>query len=177
MKGHNKMSKTLSEKQVLKQLKIKDFRHLSKDTVMKFASSIEHMDPEVAKKALEQFPNFASAVKDGIIEYKEVALNVIKSGDKDHDMLIRMIDDEHQMLVKLLEANDLSLEDKLTIMNRLDTLQDKVCQANKEMRMYRLKVAGTVLGAVLVGVLSLAAALGANSEVSNSDDNDNNNEV
>ena len=62
-------------------------------------------------------------------------------------------------------------------MNRLDTLQDKVCQANKEMRMYRLKVAGTVLGALLVGVLSLAAALGANSEVSNSDDNDNNNEV
>ena len=47
------MSRTLSEQKVLKQLKIEDFRHLSKDTVMRFASSIQKMDPEVAKKALE----------------------------------------------------------------------------------------------------------------------------
>lgn len=46
------MKRTLSEQKVLKQLKIDNFRQLSKDTVMKFASSINQMDPEVAKKAL-----------------------------------------------------------------------------------------------------------------------------
>lgn len=52
------------------------------------------MDPEVVKKALEQFPNFAVAVKDAIVEYKQVAENIIRSGDKDNDKLIEMIDAE-----------------------------------------------------------------------------------
>ena len=53
------MPKMLSEAQVLKKLNIPDFRHLSKDNVMSFVSMIDKMDPEVAKKALEQFPDFA----------------------------------------------------------------------------------------------------------------------
>ena len=166
------MSRTLSEQKVLKQLKIEDFRHLSKDTVMRFASSIQKMDPEVAKKALEQFPNFAAAVKDGVIQYIEVAENVIKSGDKDHDKLMEMIDAENQQLIKMLDEEELTLDEKFKIMDRLDKLQDKVAEANKEMRMYRLKVAGGVLTVIGVGILSLATVLGGYSEVSKIGSND-----
>lgn len=166
------MSRSLSEEKVLKQLKIEDFRHLSKDTVMRFASSIQRMDPEVAKKALEQFPNFANAVKDGVVEYKEVAENVIKSGDKDHDALIAMIDAENQQLIKMLDEEELTLDEKFKIMDRLDKLQDKVAEVNKEMRLYRLKVAGGVLGVIGIGILSLATILGGNSEISQMDNND-----
>ena len=164
------MSKTLSEQKVLRQLKIKDFRHLSKDTVMRFASSIQRMDPEVAKKALEQFPNFANAVKDGITQYKEVAEKVIKSGDNDHDRLIEMIDMENQQLIKMLDNEDLTLEEKFQIMEHLDRLQNKVAEANKEMRNYRLKIAGGVLSLVGVSILTLAAAIGSNAEISQSDE-------
>lgn len=166
------MSRTLSEQKVLKQLKIEDFRHLSKDTVMRFASSIQKMDPEVAKKALEQFPNFAAAVKDGIIQYKEVAENIIKSGDNDHDKLMEMIDAENQQLIKMLDEEELTLDEKFKIMDRLDKLQDKVAEANKEMRMYRLKVAGGVLTFIGLSILSLATVLGGNSEVSKIGSND-----
>lgn len=166
------MSRTLSEQKVLKQLKIEDFRHLSKDTVMRFASSIQKMDPEVAKKALEQFPNFAAAVKDGIAEYKEFAENIIKSGDKDHDKLIEMIDAENQQLIKMLDEEELTLDEKFKIMDRLDKLQDKVAKENKDMRMYRLKVASGVLAAIVVSVLSLANVLGGNSELAKTDSDD-----
>lgn len=165
------MSKPLSEEKVLKQLNISDFRHLSKDTVMKFASSIQKMDPEVAKKALEQFPDFADAVKDGVSEYKEVAKEVIKSSDKDHDKLLNMIESEHQALVNILSDDNLSLDDKFKIMERLDSLQEKVEKANKDMRMYRLKIAGGVLGTVVVGIFALASLLGGNSEISRLNDN------
>ncbi len=166
------MSRALSEEKVLKQLKIEDFRHLSKDTVMRFASSIQRMDPEVAKKALEQFPNFSNAVKEGVIEYKEVAENVIKSGDKDHDKLMEMIDAENQQLIKMLDENELTLDEKFQIMDRLDKLQDKVAEANKEMRMYRLKIAGGVLAVIGIGILSLATVLGGNSEIAQIDTDD-----
>jgi hypothetical protein len=54
----------MSEEKVLKKLDIVDFRHLTKDKVIKMASMLDKMDPEVAKKALEQFPEFANTTKE-----------------------------------------------------------------------------------------------------------------
>ena len=102
----------------------------------------------------------------------EVAENIIKSGDNDHDKLMEMIDVENQQLVKMLDEEELTLDEKFKIMDRLDKLQDKVAEANKEMRMYRLKVAGGVLTVIGLGILSLATVLGGNSEVSKIGSND-----
>ena len=49
------MDRPYTEIQVLKKLDIPDFRHLTKDKVIAFATMIPGMEPEVAKKALEQF--------------------------------------------------------------------------------------------------------------------------
>ena len=64
------MNHTLQEQQVLDMLQIPDFRHLSKDKVIEFASMLPHMDPEIARKALEQFPNFASTTLSVMDDYK-----------------------------------------------------------------------------------------------------------
>ena len=48
------MANQLTEQQVLNKLGIPDFRHLSKNNVMQFASILNEMDPAVAVKALEQ---------------------------------------------------------------------------------------------------------------------------
>lgn len=89
----------------------------------------------------------------------------------DHDTLLNMIESEHQALVNILSDDNLSLEDKFKIMERLDGLQEKVEKANKDMRMYRLKIAGGVLGTVVVGIFALASLLGGNSEISKLNDN------
>lgn len=54
----------MNEQKVLKKLDIPDFRHLTKDKVIKMASMLDKMDPEVAKKAIEQFPEFANTTKE-----------------------------------------------------------------------------------------------------------------
>ena len=73
------MSRTLSEQKVLKKLDIPDFRHLTKDKIIAFASLLPQMDTEVAKKALEQFPNFASTSLEVMREYKSILENAIVS--------------------------------------------------------------------------------------------------
>lgn len=47
------------EDKVLRNLDIPDFRHMTKDKVVSFVSMLPQMDPDVAKRALEQFPAFA----------------------------------------------------------------------------------------------------------------------
>lgn len=66
------MSRPLIEQKVLKKLNIEDFRHLTKDKVITMASMLDKMDPEVAKKAIEQFPEFANTTKEILNEYKEI---------------------------------------------------------------------------------------------------------
>lgn len=166
------MKRTLSEQKVLKQLKIDNFRQLSKDTVMKFASSINQMDPEVAKKALEQFPEFATVVKEAITEYKEAAIDAVSKGNEDHKELISMIKLEYQILLEMLRDGNLTVDEKLKILDRIDELQNKVSKENKEMRNYQLKVLGGVFAAISVGILALAATLGGNAQISKNEDSE-----
>lgn len=65
------MARSLTEQKVLKKLGIDDFRHLTKDKVITMASMLDRMDPEVAKKAIEQFPEFAHTMKDILNDYKQ----------------------------------------------------------------------------------------------------------
>lgn len=53
--------KPLNEQKVLDKLGIDDFRHLSKEKVIEFVSLVPNMEPEVAKAAIEQFPEFSSS--------------------------------------------------------------------------------------------------------------------
>ena len=43
---------------------------MTKDKVMSFATMLPYMDPEVAKKALEQFPSFKDLAGDMVTQYK-----------------------------------------------------------------------------------------------------------
>ena len=48
---------------------VKQRRYRTKDKVIKMASMLDKMDPEVAKKALEQFPEFSNATKEMLKDY------------------------------------------------------------------------------------------------------------
>lgn len=54
----------ITETEALKSLDISDFRHPTKDTMIKMVSMLDQMDPEVAEKILEQFPEFASTARE-----------------------------------------------------------------------------------------------------------------
>ena len=52
------MGQLMTEKDVLAKLGVKDFRSISKENIINFASMLQEMEPEVAMKALEQVPEF-----------------------------------------------------------------------------------------------------------------------
>lgn len=51
--------KQISEEKMLQTLDIPDWRHMTKDKVLEFASQMYKLDPEVAKHAISQFPKFS----------------------------------------------------------------------------------------------------------------------
>lgn len=165
------MNRTLTEANVLKKLDIEDFRHLTKDKVITMASMLDRMDPEVAKKALEQFPEFAKTTKEMLIEYKDTLDNGLQN-NKDsvqayYDACQSIIDS----LQKQLENNDLSFEQRKEIIDQMLEITKMMGIKDTENKKFIVRMAMCGAAAIGVTVMALASALGGNSEISSNDDN------
>lgn len=159
------MTRTLSEKQVLKKLGIEDFRHLSKDTVMSFASMLPEMDVEVAKKALEQFPNFSETVLGAIVEFKGGLDKVIDDGSESAQQVYASYNSVMQALQKTLENESLTFEERQSVLNQMADiakLVDEKDEKHKKFLLQGLMVLGSV---VIAGVGVLASTLGGNARI------------
>ena len=164
------MKRMLTEKQVLKKLGIPDFRHLSKDKVMKFASMLPNMDPEVAKKALEQFPQFANTTKEILVDYKLILEKGMESNDKSiiscYDASKLIIDS----LQKELESEELEFEERKYIIDKMLEVSKMMNEKDTENKKFILGLS-MIAGAVVTGVIGVAASvLGSNSQIELADD-------
>lgn len=156
------MNRTLAEKQVLKKLNIPDFRHLSKDNVVAFASMLDRMDPEVAKKALEQFPDFASTARDIWKEYKSIAVQVLQDGRDDTKEVMDGYNRSIDALEKILNEDDLTFEQKQIVIDKMVDITSQKRTLAKEKAHDRLKMFGIVTGALVTITAALASVLGSN---------------
>jgi hypothetical protein len=159
----------MSEEKVLKKLDIVDFRHLTKDMVIKMASMLDKMDPEVAKKALEQFPEFANTTKEMLKDYKE---SLDKGLELNNESVAKVYDSYNAIITALqkeLENENLSFEQKKYIIEQMKEVAEKVDKKDTENKRF---IAGmATLAAIVVGgtVAVLASVLGGNTQIEGND--------
>lgn len=165
------MSKLLSEQKVLKKLDIEDFRHLTKDKVIVMASMLDRMEPEVAKKALEQFPEFSNTAKVIVADLKETLDKTLEAnGDSVKSFYAsgnRIID----ILENELKNEDLSFEDKRIIIDKMMEVHKMANAKDTENKKFLLSIAAitTVVGGLVVA--SLASTIGGNTKIDFDDTN------
>ena len=90
------MEYTNKEKEFLDLTKRTDFKNLSKNDVISYASKLSEMRPEVATQVLEQYPEVVKLIHTTITEYKEILAEVIASDDKSLDNFYSVADRELQ---------------------------------------------------------------------------------
>lgn len=111
--------KQLTEQEVLEILDIPDFRHMSKDKVMKFASELPNMDPQVAKTALLQFPEFAATTRDVMTCFQEATLEALKEDQDNVKSFNESCDVILALLANLAEQDDISFDQKEKIIDKM----------------------------------------------------------
>lgn len=165
------MAHLLSEQRVLKELGIKDFRQLNKEKSIHFASMLNKMEPEVAKKALEQFPQFSEISKEILLGYKDT----LDKGMASNDASIKSVYDNYNTIIlslqKELENDNLSFEEKVCI---LEKMKDIACRIDKKDTENKKWIIGiSVIGGAIVlgGIALLAMALGGSTSAEASDPN------
>ena len=163
------MSKFLNEKKVLKTLGIVDFRHLTKNKVISMASMLDKMDPEVAIKAMEQFPEFSTTTKEILNDFKDTLDKGLESNKESvqayYSACALIIDS----LQKRLEKEDLSLDERKYIIDKMLFVSKEMGEKDSENK--KFIIAMSVIGATVFGaaVYALASALGGNNAIEESD--------
>jgi hypothetical protein len=168
-KGGKRVSRPYNELQVLKKLDIPDFRHMTKDKVIAFASMIPRMDPEVAKKALEQFPNFASTSLDIMKEYRYVLEEAMQDDRESTQVCYDMYNRVMDSLEKILHEEELSFDEKTYILNQMKEVADAVSQKDYEKSVNRMKILAVAGGVAASIVAVLGSVIGSNLVARNCD--------
>ena len=166
------MGRTLTEQQVLKKLKIEDFRHLTKDKVIAMASMLDKMDPEVAKKALEQFPDFAKTMKDVLTEYKENLDTLLQENGDSVKSYYESCNAILSTLQKELDREDLAFEDRKYIIDKMMEVNQMKGMKDTENKKFLATLAMCGVAAVTVVAGTLAAVLGANTQIASKDEDE-----
>lgn len=154
------MAYTLNEKKVLKKLGIEDFRHMSKDKIVQFTSMLPNMDPEVAKKALEQFPEF----KDLAIEVvRNLQQSVERAMESNNDTQKTFYDTCNRVIDELnvhLSSDDIIPEQEQFIRDDIFRVLEMMYDKDSENKEFLLKVVKTVGASAAVIALTAASLLG-----------------
>ncbi|MBR1762109.1 MAG: hypothetical protein IJ731_01920 [Eubacterium sp.] len=152
------MKRPLNEEKALKKLGIEDFRHLSKDKVIDFISLIPEMDPEVAKAAIAQFPEFSSTMKSIMVDYKATLEKALNGNEENVKAYYEACNTIIASLDKLLAQDDFTNEEKLQIVDKMQEIQKMMHEKDTENKKFLRDIAA-IAGLVVVTVTGIAAAL------------------
>ena len=165
MHERKKMSKKLTEQKVLKKLNIEDFRHLTKDKVISMASILDKMDSEVAKKALEQFPDFSNTAKEMLNGYKDT---LDKGLETNRESVLSYYDSCNSIiesLQKQLDDEHISFAERKYIIDKMFEISKMMGEKDSENKKFIFKIALVGAAAVGVTVAVVASAIGVNTNI------------
>ena len=156
------MQRTISEQRVLQRLGIQDFRHMTKDKIMRFATMLPYMDPEVAKKALEQFPAFKDLAGQLVVEYKNIVADTLTDNSESQKAFYQTCNAILDSLKQELQNDTLLVEERACIEDRMLKVASMIAEKDSENKRFLLKVIA-VVGFFATGIIGTAAAiLGSN---------------
>ena len=160
------MRYSLSEKKVLKKLGIPDFRHMTKEKIMSFATMLPYMDPEVAKMALEQFPAFKDLAGEMVQQYKAIVDKAFEENRISQQAFYDACNSILESLKKELEDDDIDAQERDRIEDKMIKVAVMIGEKDRENKGMILKVLGGA-GLLFITVLGIAAAiLGSNTQLS-----------
>lgn len=156
------MNTQLTEKEVLQRLDIPDFRHMTKDKVMTFVSMLNSIEPDVAKKAIEQFPEFAHMVLEALQDFKGVMEKTMGANSISSKQCFDIYTEVISALKKCLERDDLPFEERKYYIEKMMEIARMAESKDSENKGFTWKTLGLYALAVVVVAGAGYSALGGN---------------
>lgn len=156
------MRYSLSEKKVLKKLGIENFRHMTKDKIVEFASMLPKMDPEVAKAALAQFPEFKDMAIEVVKNLQQSIEAGMKSNDRSQDQFYDACNKVIDMLNNQLDKDDLTEDQEKDIRENIVKVVEMMYSKDSENKEFILSIVKTAGVSAAIIIFAAISSLGTN---------------
>lgn len=153
----------LTEQQVLQQLDIPDFRHMSKDKVMTFVSMLSNMEPEVAEKAIEQFPQFTKMALEALEDYKHVLDQALDQNSANTKRCYDIYNDILSTLRSCVSQENIPFEQKKYYFEKMKEIAQMASEKDSENKAFIWKIIEAAAGVVLIALVIGGTLLGGSS--------------
>ena len=130
---------------------------------MSFFSMLPNMDPEVAKKVIEQFPSYANAVREVASDFKSIIDKALSDNAESTKGYYNNCNTIIVALSKMLERNDLTFEEKQYIIEKMLEVEAHIREKDTENKKHGIRILTIAVVGLSVIIAGLAAVLGANS--------------
>lgn len=158
-KNEDAMEYTSNEKQILSLMERTDFRNLSKNDVLSYASKLNELRPEVAQQVIAQFPELAKLIQSTMAEYKDILEKIVASDDESTNQVYGIISKEvdnasdsrkefieyadkvRADLSKCLDNPNLTPEQQKDILDRQMEIFNAVDKKDTEIREHEMEMA------------------------------------
>lgn len=161
-----RIKRQISEKDLLKLLDIPSFRHMSKDKLVSFVSALPYIDPEVAKKALEQFPDFASTMAEISAHYKNVIDKSLEGSDADTATCLEACALINKSMHRQLENANLTFDERERLIDKQIQVAQMMRSIDENDKHFRIEVIRIATVAFGFAAVLLATALGGKTDLS-----------
>lgn len=152
--------KQLTEKQIKKALKVKDWKSLPLDKYDDLAQLLVNSKKEVALGIVNQLPDYMTYAREMLVQLTGVCEKVMASADAAHQNTINSYLLVLNTLKEELETKKLFWWRRRKITNQMMEIAEKIAEADKEHKKYILDVFKTFgqIGAA-IGTLALTVVL------------------
>ena len=155
----------LPEQDVLQELDVPTFRHVTKDKLMSFVAMRQRMDPETAQKALEQVPHLTQSLAEILGDYSELVKEGLASNDEHTRAYFTIAGTTIEALQRELDKPELSFEERCVVMDRMLVVNEQVSGKVTEGQKFITREHIIFGSVVLFCVGTVTAILGANMSI------------
>lgn len=156
------VNRLVTEEQVKEYLDIPDFRHASKDVLVKFVSSIPYVNQDVAIKIIEQYPIFSTCAQAFVQHYTTLCDNMLKENCKSVEAAMKGYQTSLDTISEVAKRENISEEDRRFYAEKMVIIADKMADLDAENKRHQERLAQYAGGIIGLCLIIGSAILGVN---------------
>ncbi len=156
---------SISERKALRKMHITDFRHMTKDKILPFFEMAPHMDPEVVKAAINQFPQFKELGSEMLSSLNIMVNKAFESETTSQNYFYEACNGMLATLKTQLDDDNIDSNERALIMDNMMQILAMIAQKDSEHKAFIVKTVMGICGAIASVAVIAANALGSHIEL------------
>lgn len=134
------LNQLMTEEDVKKYLGIPDFRHASKDVLIRFVSAIPYINKDVAIKIIEQYPAYCTCTQAFVQHYSTLIDKLLQDNSKSVEAAMKGYQTSLDTISDLSKMESISAEDKHFYAEKMVLIADKMAALDAENKKHHLEM-------------------------------------